>query len=339
MRISRMITAVDSHTAGEPTRIVTGGIPHIPGNDMQKRKEWMAKNGDHLRKMLMWEPRGHRDMFGAIITEPISDDADVGIIFMHNGGYEDMCGHGSIGAVTVLLETGMIKCKNSAKKQKEVILDTPAGKIYSRARIENGKVRNVTIRNVPSFFYSSASIKVKSIRDVPVDIAYGGNFFALVNAENLNTKIELKKVKKLIEFGLDIRETVNNEIDIVHPATGKRGKVSLVEIFEETSPPRNIVIFGSGQVDRSPCGTGTCAKMAVLHANNRLKVGQIYKYRSIIGTEFYGKIVKETRVGDYKAIVPEITGSAYIIGIQQFVIDEEDPFKYGFELNPDSASY
>lgn len=333
MKISQMITAVDSHTAGEPTRVVTGGIPHIPGNDMQEKKKWISTNLDFIRKMLMWEPRGHRDMFGAVITEPASNDADSGVIFMDSGGYLNMCGHGSIGAVTVLVETGMIRCENSTKKQlKEIVLDSPAGKIFSRAKIENGKVRDVTIRNVPSFFFTSASIKVKSIGGVPVDIAYGGNFFALVNAKSLNTKIERKRIKELIEVGLDIRETVNNEIDIVHPATGKREEVDLVEIFEETSPPRNVVIFGSGQVDRSPCGTGTCAKMAMLHAHSMLKVGQQYKYRSIIGTELYGKIVKETSVGSYEAIIPEITGSAYIIGIQQFVIDEEDPFKYGFEL-------
>ena len=184
----------------------------------------------------------------------------------------------------------------------------------------------------PLFFYSSANINLKSIGNIPVNIAYGGNFVALVNAKSLNTKIELEKVKELIEFGLNIRETINNKIDIVHPATGKKGKVDLVEIFEEKPLPKNVVIFGLGQVDRSPCGTGTCAKMVMLHAHSRLKVGQIYKYRSIIGTEFYGKIVEETRVGDYKAIVPEITGSAHIIGIQQFVMDEDDPFKYGFEL-------
>jgi len=332
MKISRMITTVDSHTAGEPSRVVTGGIPYIPGNNMKEKREWIAKNRDYLRRMLMWEPRGHRDMFGAIITEPTSDDADIGIIFMDSGSYLDMCGHGSIGAVTVLIETGIIKCENLAKEQKEVILDTPAGKVYSKARIENGKVKEVIIRNVPSFFYSSVNIKVKSIGNVPADIAYGGNFFALINAKSLNTKIKLEEIKKLIEFGLDIRETVNNKISIVHPVTGKKGKVDLVEIFEEKPLPKNVVIFGSGQVDRSPCGTGTCAKMAMLHAHNRLKVGQIYKYRSIIGTEFYGKIVEETKAGDYKAVVPEITGSAHIIGIQQFVMDEEDPFKYGFEL-------
>jgi len=332
MRISRVITAVDSHTAGEPTRVVTGGIPHIPGTNMQKKKEWVQKNRDHLRKMLMWEPRGHRDMFGAIITEPTSNDADIGIIFMDNDGYLDMCGHGSIGAATVLVETGMIECKNETEGEKEIILDTPAGKVHSRIKIENGKVKQVTIRNVPSFLYSSIVIKLGSTGDVPVDIAYGGNFFALVNAQRLNTKIEPGRVMELIELGLDIRKKVNYEIKIIHPTTGKLEKVELVEIFEDTSPPRNVVIFGSGQVDRCPCGTGTSAKMATLYANNRLKVGEVYRYRSIMGTEFQGKIVKEAKIAGYKAIIPEFTGSAYITGIQQLFVDEDDPFKYGFKL-------
>lgn len=330
MRISQLITTVDTHTAGEPTRVVTGGVPCIRGNDMQGKKEWMAENCDYLRRMLLWEPRGHRDMFGAVITEPVSDSADIGVIFMDSGGYLDMCVHGSIGVATVLVETGIVKCENLSRKQ--IILDTPAGEVYAKLEIENGKVRAVTIRNVPSFLYSSASIRVKSVENVPVDIAYGGNFFALVEAKSLNVKVEPREIKKLIEFGVDIRETVNKEVDIVHPATGNRSKVNLVEIFEETSPPRNTVIFGLGQLDRSPCGTGTCAKMAMLHAKNKLEVGQVYRYKSIIGTEFQGKIVGETRVGDYKAIIPEVTGSAYIIGIQQFVVDEEDPFKYGFQL-------
>ncbi|MCK4387623.1 MAG: proline racemase family protein [Dehalococcoidia bacterium] len=333
MKISRMITTVDTHTAGEPTRVVTGGIPCIRGNNMQEKKQWIATNCDYLRRMLMWEPRGHQDMFGAVITEPTSDDADIGVIFMDSGGYLDMCAHGSIGVATVLVETGIIKGENLNRKQeKEFVLDTPAGEVYVRAKIENGKVGAVTIRNVPSFLYSSVSIKVKSVENVPVDIAYGGNFFALVEAGSLNAKVTPGEIKRLIDFGVDIRETINKEVNIVHPATGNRGKVDLVEIFEETRPPRNAVIFGLGQVDRSPCGTGTCAKMAMLHAKNKLEVGQTYRYKSILGTEFQGRIVEETKVGDYKAIVPEVTGSAYIIGIQQFVIDEEDPFKYGFQL-------
>ena len=337
MRISQMITAVDTHTAGEPTRVVTGGIPCIRGNSMQEKRQWMATNCDYLRKMLMCEPRGHRDMFGAVITEPTSDHADIGVIFMDSGGYLDMCVHGSIGVATVLVETGIIRCQNlSSNQEREFILDTPAGKVRVRAKLENGKASAVTIRNVPSFLHSSLSIKVKSAKDVPVDIAYGGNFFALVAAKSLDVKVRPQEIKKLIAFGVEIRKTVNKEVNLVHPATGNKGKVDLVEIFEETRPPRNAVIFGLGQVDRSPCGTGTCAKMAVLHAKNKLAVGQTYRYRSILGTEFQGRIVEETRVGDYKAIVPEVTGRAYIIGIQQFVVEEEDPFKYGFQLEQES---
>jgi len=333
MRISRMITAVDTHTAGEPTRVVTGGTPYIRGNTVQEKKQWMATNCDYLRKMLMWEPRGHRDMFGAVITEPASDDTDIGVVFMDSGGYLDMCAHGSIGVATVLVETGIIRCENlTSNQERQFILDTPAGEVYARAKMENGKVSAVNIRNVPSFLYSSLSIRVKSAKDVPVDIAYEGNFFALVAAKNLDVKVNPREIKRLIEFGVDIRETINKEVDIVHPATGNKGKVDLVEIFEETRPPRNAVIFGRGQLDRSPCGTGTCAKMAVLHAKNKLAVGQTYRYRSILGTEFQGRIVEELKVGDYKAIVPEVTGSAYIIGIQQFVMEEEDPFRYGFQL-------
>ena len=333
MKISQMISVVDSHTAGEPTRVVTGGISHIPGNDMRQKKEWMAKNRDYLRKMLMWEPRGHRDMFGAFVTGPTSDDADVGVIFMHCGGYLDMCGHGSIGVVTVLLETGIIKPETTAEKQKrEITLDTPAGKVYSRANVDDGRVKNVTVRNVPSFYYASVKISLKSVRNLTVHIAYAGNYFALVECSSLATKIEPRAINKLIELGLEIKQTVNREIEIVHPVTRKKDKVDIVEIYEETSPPRNVVIFGPGQVDRSPCGTGTCAKMAMLHAHSKLHVGQPYRYRSILGTEICGRIVEETKVGDYKAIIPEITGRAYITGIQQFVIDDEDPFKHGFEI-------
>lgn len=299
---------------------------------MREKKEWMIKNQDNLRKMLMWEPRGHRDMFGAIITEPTSKDADIGVIFMDAGGYLDMCGHGCIGVVTVLMETGMMEGRGRRQGETEVALDSPVGKIYCKARTENAKVRYVTMRNVPSFFYTSLEVKIKGRKDIPVEVAYGGNFFALVNVRSLNTKVEPNKIRELIDLGLEIREKLNHTITITHPEGEKAEKIELVEIFEETSPPRNVVVFGSGQVDRSPCGTGTCAKMAALYAHKKLEVGEVYRYRSIINTEFLGRIVEETRVGNYKAVIPEVTGSTYITGIQQFIIDDDDPFKYGFKL-------
>ncbi|WP_232364138.1 proline racemase family protein [Desulforapulum autotrophicum] len=329
-----MITTVDSHTAGEPTRIITGGLPHISGKDMPAKKEWMQQNMDDLRRMLMWEPRGHQDMFGAVITSPVSPDADAGVIFMDGGGYLDMCGHGSIGAVTVLLETGMVTMDSkTGVNEKTVIIDTPAGKILARAVIENKKVTDVTIRNVPAFFYDTVELDLPEIGRTPIDISYGGNFFALVAAEHLQTTVEPKNIDQLRQWGLTIRDQVNQITKIFHPGTGNPAQVKLVEIYEKTVPPRNIVVFGSGQIDRSPCGTGTSAKMALLHSRGQLKIGEPYEYQSIFGTAFRGRIVDTLQVGDKSAIVPEITGRAHITGIHQFVVEDDDPFKCGFNIN------
>lgn len=333
MHLNRIISTIDTHTAGEPTRIVTGGLPHIPGKSMQEKKIWMTNNEDDLRKMLMWEPRGHRDMFGAILTAPVSEDAAMGIIYMDGGGYLDMCVHGSIGAVTAMVECSMLKSSDSeTESSREVILDTPAGKIYSTVHLEQGRAKSVTIQNVPSFYYDNVEIELDGIGKLPVPICYAGNYFAIVNAKYLGMKVEQQQVDKLIEYGLKIREKVNLAIEIRHPESGEPGRVNLVEIYEETDPARNVVIFGSGQADRSPCGTGTGAKMALLHSQGRLKIGQPYPYQSIIGTEFIGEILAEKQMSDRVAIVPAVTGRAHIIGLQKFVVDDEDPFRYGFGL-------
>lgn len=333
MNLSRMITAIDTHTAGEPTRVVTGGLPHIPGRTMQEKKSWMTANEDDLRKMLMWEPRGHRDMFGAILTAPVSKDADMGIIYMDSAGYLDMCVHGSIGAVTAMIESGMLSSIDCDSEQpQQLVLDTPAGKIYSTVHLKDGRAKSVTIQNVPSFYYDELEIELEGIGTFPVSICYAGNYFAIVKSAYLGLKVEQLNVDKLIEFGLVIRDKVNLNIAIIHPETGEPGRVNLVEFYEETDPPRNVVIFGDGQADRSPCGTGTGAKMALLHEQNKLKVGQSYPYQSIIGTEFIGQILTEKRMKDRVAIIPAVTGRAHIIGLQKFVIDDEDPFKFGFGL-------
>jgi len=330
MNLSRIITTIDTHTAGEPTRIVTGGIPYIPGATMQGKKQWMRENEDDLRKMLIWEPRGHRDMFGAILTAPVSPDAHIGIIYMDSEGYLDMCVHGSIGSITAMIETGIIRFEKKSSQVQNIILDTPAGKVESFVSLKNGRVESVTIRNVPSFFYDQINIEVPDFGIVPVSVSYAGNYFGIVDCQYFNLSIEQKNIEKFIHYGLAIRESVNRALEIRHPGTGELGKVNLVEFFEETAPPRNVVIFGSGQADRSPCGTGTGAKMAWLHSQKKLGIGELYPYRSIIGTEFVGEILAETTVGDRRAIIPTVTGRAYITGLQKFVFDEEDPFKYGF---------
>jgi proline racemase len=333
MNFTHTITTVDTHTMGEPTRVVTSGIAHIPGNQMIDKKNWLSEHRDHIRQMLMLEPRGHQDMFGAIFTEPVTDKADAGVIFMDSGGYLDMCGHGSMGAVVVLLETGMLSGDIHEKNTPRTLaLDTPAGLIHARAVMEDNRVTSVTIQNRDSFFCESMEIELDAIGKVPVDIAYGGNYFALVNADHLNLPVTPAHIDPLKKLGIAIRTAVNRQFYFSHPVSGLSATVDLTEIYENTDPPRNIVVFGTGQVDRSPCGTGTCAKMAFLHHKGRLKPEEPYAYQSVFGTQFTGKILKETQVGDRPAIVPEITGNAWITGFHHFVVDATDPYAFGFNI-------
>ena len=337
MNIKKMVTTVDAHTAGEATRIVTGGIPHIPGKTMTEKKMWIQGHLDDLRKMLMWEPRGHQDMFGAILTAPASEEAHTGVVFMDSGGYLDMCGHGSMGAAAVLVDTGMVPVDDLENgMEKEILLDTPAGTVTTRVKIQDGCGDEVTVQNVPAFYYDTVEIQLAELGTIRVDISYGGNFFALVNVDQLKMPLELSHLDQLKALGLEIRDRVNDAISIVHPGTGKPARVDLTEIYQNGDPVKNMVVFGNGQVDRSPCGTGTCAKMAWLHKMGRLGVGDTYLHTSMLNTLFTGRIAAEARVGDRQAIVPEITGRAHITGFHQFVAENKDPFKTGFLLSHQS---
>jgi len=236
-----------------------------------------------------------------------------------------------MGAVTVILETGIIPI---SKKdfEKTVFLDTPAGIIMARAKLKNGRATQVTIRNVPSFLCACLTINIEGFKNLPITIAYGGNYFALVKADDLGLKITLSHLKQIKEYALKIREKLNSEEKILNPISGKQVKVELVEVYHEGNPPRNVVVFGAGQIDRSPCGTGTCAKMAYLHTQNKLQPGSLYTYESILGTKFQGTIVKETQLRQVTTIIPEVTGSAYITGFQNFVASDDDPYKTGFSI-------
>ncbi len=336
MRLNRLITTIDTHTVGEPTRVITAGIGPIPGPDMTARKKWFAENRDDVRKALLWEPRGHRDMFGAVITEPTAPEADVGLFFMDGGGYLDMCGHGSIGAVTAILETGMLESgvdgADAAEAfEKRLMLDTPAGLIEARAQMRDGRCEGVTFRNQPAFWHSRLDVSVDG-RALGVDIAYGGNYFGLVNAAALGLEIAPENLEAFTRFALTLRDLLNERVRLRHPVTKESASVALIEIYDAGRPPKNVVVFGAGQIDRSPCGTGTCAKMALLHKEGKLAAGERYTQRSILDTEFYGVIVEETRVDGMAAVVPEITGRAFITGFHQFVMDAEDPFPRGFQL-------
>ena len=335
MRFVKSIQAVDSHTMGEPTRIVTGGIPSIKGNTMPEKKAYLENNMDYIRTAIMHEPRGHKDMFGSIITAPTKEEADLGIIFMDGGGYLNMCGHGSIGAATIAVETGMVEVK---EPYTNIVLEAPAGLVKAKVKVKNGKAIEASIVNVPSFLYKEGlTIDVPNIGNVKVDISFGGSFFALVDSRELGIDICPENSTKLTEVGLMIRDIINSTVEIKHPTLEHIKTVDLVEIYGPAKNPQatyqNVVVCGEGQVDRSPCGTVTSAKMAARYAKGKLKIGEDFIYESILGTMFKGRVLEETMVGDYKGIIPEITGSAYITGFNHFVIDEDDPVKYGFSLS------
>lgn len=334
MKFSRSIQAIDSHTAGEATRIVVGGIPNVKGNSMPEKKEYLEKNLDYLRTAIMLEPRGHNDMFGSVMTQPCCPDADFGIIFMDGGGYLNMCGHGTIGAMTAAIETGVVP---AVEPITHVVMEAPAGIIRGDVTVVDGKAKEVSFLNVPAFLYKEGvEVDLPGVGTVKFDISFGGSFFAIIHASQLGLKIEPQNAGKLTELAMKLRDIINEKIEIQHPTLAHIKTVDLVEIYDEPTHPeatyKNVVIFGQGQVDRSPCGTGTSAKLATLHAKGELKVGEKFVYESILGTLFKGEIVEETKVADFNAVVPKISGSAYITGFNHFVIDEEDPLKHGFIL-------
>lgn len=334
MRFVKSIHAVDSHTMGEPTRIIVGGLPPIPGKSMAEKKAYLEGNLDHVRTAVMHEPRGHNDMFGSIITNATTDEADMGIIFMDGGGYLNMCGHGSIGAATVAVESGMVEAK---EPYTEIKMEAPAGLITAKVNVVGGKAKEVSIINVPSFLYKrDIDVEVPNFGHVKLDISFGGSFFAIVNAKELGVKVVPANIDRLTDLGIRIRRAVNETIRVRHPEKSHIRTVDLVEIYDDPSSKKanykNVVIFGQGQVDRSPCGTGTSAKLATLFTKGYLKELEDFNYESITGTIFKGRVVGMTKVGEFAAIIPEITGSAYITGFNHFVIDPEDPLKYGFSL-------
>jgi proline racemase len=334
MRFQRMISAVDSHTEGEPARVVVGGVPLIPGETFQEKWQWAKEHLDDLRRLLMFEPRGGSHYSGSILTAPSTPGADFGIIFIEVSGFLPMCGHGTIATATVLVENGMVEAK---EPYTDLTFDTPAGLVKARVHVEDGIAKDVTIQNVPSFV-----IKQDLVVDVPrlgkrtLDIAYGGNFYAVVPAEPLGLALVPENYRQVIDYGNLIREAIYEQVEIQHPLNPAINRCSHVRFVGPPVDPRatvrNTVLYSAEGIDRSPCGTGTSAEMAVRYAKGKLGIGQEFVSESIIGSIFYGKLIEETRVGPYRAVVPTIRGSAYITGIQQFVLDPRDPWQTGFYL-------
>ncbi|MEF9941615.1 MAG: proline racemase family protein [Lachnospiraceae bacterium] len=323
---------IDTHTVGEFTRVIFSGFPELKGDTMIERKHDLAKNHDKYRQALMFEPRGHHDMFGAYITEPVSKEADFGVYFMDTGEYLNMCGHGTIGSVTAIIESGLVP---AVEPYTEVVLEAPAGIIRTKAEVKNGKVVSVTLTNVPAFLYKENLTTVIDGKEIKYDISFGGSFFALCDITQLGMNVEPKTIPALTDFGMKLMENVNKEVEIQHP-TLDITTCDLSELYCPTTTPgcdmRNVVIFGDKMADRSPCGTGTSAKLGYLYAKGEIGVGEKYVYESFIGSRFTGVIKEETTVGDFKAVIPQITGSAYVTGEATYVIDADDPLKYGFQV-------
>lgn len=324
--------AIDTHTVGEFTRVVTSGFPELKVSSMMEKKHILEKEYDQYRRALMNEPRGHRDMFGAILSEPASKEADLGVIFMDTGGYLNMCGHGTIGSATVAVETGLVPV---TEPYTEVVLEAPAGIIRTKVKVENGKAKEVTLTNVPAFLYKDNLFVEIDGRKIHYDISFGGSFFALVDTTQpaIQERIAAQNIPFLTELGMKILDEINQTVEIKHPYLDIT-TVDLVEFYGPTPSSgcsmRNVVIFGDAQADRSPCGTGTSAKLAALYAHGKIKVGEPFVYESFIGTRFKGVIKETTEVAGIPAVIPQITGSAYITGEATYVIDPTDPLKYGF---------
>ena len=333
MIASRVFSAVDSHTEGMPTRVITGGVGPIPGETMLARKLHFEQHMDELRLLLMREPRGHGAMSGAILQPALRHDADWGVVFIEVSGCLPMCGHGAIGVATVLVETGMVE---PSEPETVVRLDTPAGLVEARVRVGGGRARGVTLRNVASFLLArDRSVQVNG-RAVTYDMAFGGNFYALVAAEEAGVAVDPAHAEELIERGLELMGAIDASERPVHPQderiAGCRHVVFLAPGEDGPRSQRSATAIHPGWLDRSPCGTGTSARLAQLHARGQLGVGEDFVNRSLIGTRFGGRIVAETEVAGLPAVAPEISGRAWITGMGQYLLYPEDPFPAGFAL-------
>lgn len=337
-RFMHTIATIDSHTAGEPTRLVIDGLPPIEGATMAEKLAYAGRHLGWAPGLLMLEPRGHRDMFGAVLVPRCDPAADIGVLFMDNRVYEPMCGHGVIGAVTCLLEERIFP---AVEPVTVITLDTAAGLVRAFAAVEGGRVTSVTFENAPAFVWRrDVIIEVPGLGKIVVDIAFGGNFFVMVRAEQTGLALVPENAHRLAVLGMGILKSANAQIAIRHPDLPHIDRAIDLRFYTEPgstdADSRNVVVLGDHMVDRSPCGTGTCAELALHHARGRVRIGQPWVVESIIGTRFTGEIVAETRVGQgadaIPAVIPRITGSAYITGRHRFVLDPRDPFPQGFML-------
>jgi proline racemase len=334
MRSRHLFHAVDSHTEGMPTRVITGGVGVIPGTTMAERRRHFVAHLDHLRTLLMYEPRGHSAMSGAILQPPTREDADYGVLFIEVSGCLPMCGHGTIGVATVLVETGMVPVEEPVTT---IRLDTPAGLVVAEVAVRDGAACEVTIRNVPSYS-CGLDLTVREVQgygEVTYDLAFGGNFYAILPIESLGLPFDRSYKQDILTAGLALMDAINDQARPVHPedpAISGCHHVQFVAPGSTAKHSRHAMAIHPGWFDRSPCGTGTSARLAQLHARGEIAPGDELVNESFIGTRFVGRIAGETTVAGLPAVVPEITGRAWLTGTAQYFLDPDDPFPAGFLL-------
>jgi proline racemase len=343
---SRTITAVDAHACGEPGRVITGGVPDVPGSTMFEKMTYLALHDDALRKLMLREPRGYPAANCNLILPPTRPEAQAGYVIMEQVEYPPMSGTNTICVATVLIETGMVAAREPATR---LVLESPAGLIEVDAEVSGGRVTGVTFRNVPAFAaHLDAPVEVRGLGTVKVDVAWGGMFYVIADAAPLGLRLEPEEARDIVRVGEMIKAAAREQLPVVHPENPAVRGVSIAQLTGPPSRPgvsgRNAVVVSTGELDwnrpeswtgaldRSPCGTGTCARMAALHAKGKLGLNQDFVHEGILGTTFTGRLIEETRVGAYRAIVPTLSGRAWITGFAKYVLESDDPFPEGFTV-------
>src|SRR5258706_4287585 len=327
----RRVSVIDAHAAGEPLRVVTSGVDPIPGETIVAKRKWARENLDGLRRGLMFEPRGHADMYGAIATEPCTPDGDLGVLFMHNEGWSTMCGHGIIALVTVAIETGMLAAADVVR------IDAPAGRITARPKRDGARVASVAFENVPSFVLAlDETLAIPGLGEIRYDLAFGGAFYAYVDVAQVGLDLVPRDYRGLIDVGWRIKRAIQRTRVISHPFEPDLGFLYGTILGGPALDPggnaRNVCVFADGEVDRSPTGTGVSGRVAIEHARGRLRPGEPFVVESILGTRFTGRVSRETTFGPYAAVIPEVEGSAWISGRGELWFDPNDPLREGFIL-------
>jgi len=330
----QQFTTVESHAGGEPLRVVTDGFPELPGNTILEKRRYVREHHDDLRTALMWEPRGHADMYGAILTDPVTEDGDVGVLFTHNEGYSSMCGHGVVALGVVLPQIGAVEV---TPERPRIAMDTPAGRVTALPRTDDdGRVRRVAFENVPSFVVGlDERVTVPPHGTVEYDLAFGGAYYAYCDADRFDLPLDETSVDRLVEVGRAVKASVADAASIDHPTDEDLGFLYGV-IF--TGAPRgdadvrNVCVFADGEVDRSPTGTGVSGHLAIQHARGALGVGGSYTVESVVGSTFRGRVRDAVEFDGHDAVVPEVEGRAHVTGTATFALDPSDPFREGFLL-------